>query len=233
MKTAILKMKNINAFYHNEQKPVLFDISFSIDHGERVAIFGLNGSGKTTLLLTIVGFLKYTGEIYYEDSLICDRNIGDFRKKVGFLFSIPDDQLLFPSVLEDISFSAKVRGVSQTEADKRVKDIVSMLGIEQYLNSYTFELSHGERLKVALGGILAGNPELLLLDEPSSGLDPVAKRRLVDILERLDSSQLIATHDIDFAASFCKRYILLEKGKLIKEGSDFNEVRKYWETFNS
>ncbi|MGC8928823.1 MAG: energy-coupling factor ABC transporter ATP-binding protein [Myxococcota bacterium] len=226
----ILKVINLSVYYKDENRPVLSDISFSVNEGERVALFGLNGSGKTTLMLAIVGLLKYTGEIYFKGNLISNKNIEELREKTGFLFSIPDDQILFPTVLEDISFTMIRKGISKSEANKKAEKIASRLGIERYLNSYTFNLSYGERLKVALGGILAAEPELLLLDEPSSGLDPPAKRRLCDLMSGLDSTQLIATHDIDFALAFCNRYLLLESGRLIMEGSEFDKIRRYWES---
>lgn len=210
------------------ENPALSDISFSVDPGERVALLGLNGSGKTTLLMAAVGLVGVQGDIFVSGLHLDRHTLPGVRAKVGFLFNVPEDQLLFPRVLDDVAFGLVRRGVGADEAGRKARETLKALGIDHLADRAPYELSHGQKQRVALAGALVTNPELLLLDEPSSGLDPPAKWQLADLLVRFPSAALVATHDIGFAKRSCTRYVLLEGGRLREEGCDFDRVERAW-----
>lgn len=228
MSREILRFESVEVRYPGAEAPSLKNISFCIREGERIALIGSNGSGKTTLLLAAIGLVEYSGRIIFEEREIKGDNLKNIRERIGFLFSIPDDQILFPSVIEDVMFTLLQRGIDRQEAERRAEEILKRLSILQYSNTAPYRLSYGERLKVALAGLLIAEPLLLLLDEPSSGLDPVAKKGLVNILQRSGSAQIVATHDTEFAQALCNKYLLLDRGGIVEDGSDFNSIQTYW-----
>lgn len=193
-------------------------VSLSIAAGERVALVGLNGSGKTTLLLAVAGLIPHEGEVWLGSERLDSRNAPALRERIGFVFAVPEDQLLFPRVVEDVAFGHLRRGLDANRARELASKTLDMLGAGALAERSTYELSHGERLRVALAGALTTGPDLLLLDEPSAGLDPPGQDAFALTLSRLPSAALIATHDIEFAKACCHRYVLVDGGSVRGEG---------------
>ncbi len=227
MKTA-LTYQNVSARYRQEDRPVIRGISLDIVPEERVALLGLNGSGKTTLLYSAVGLVPFDGVISVCDIPLSRATERQVRDSIGFLFGIPDDQILFPSVIDDVSFTLERRGVSRDEARQKVRPVMEMLGIENLASRSPHRLSHGQMQRVALAGALAANPPLLLLDEPSAALDPVGKEELAELLASLDAAMFIATHDIDFVRRVCNRFIVLANGVVAEDITDPERIARYW-----
>lgn len=229
MSAAALVCENATVRYIQDGDPVIDRVSFNLQTAEQVALVGLNGSGKTTLLMAVVGLAPHAGEIQVCGIKLDSGSVAEIRSRLGFLFNVPEDQLLFPRVIDDVAFGLLRRGVSMEEAEPRAMDILAELGADHLARLPVHHLSHGQKLRVALAGALVTEPELLLLDEPSAGLDPPGKRRLAKYLNGLDSAMLVATHDLEFAGSFCQRFVLLENGRFVMEGFDLSRVLSYWE----
>ena len=227
MKSA-LSFRNVSVRYRPEDPFVLTEISLDIAPGERVALLGLNGSGKTTLLYSAVGLVPFDGCISVCDVELSRATERPIRDNVGFLFGIPDDQILFPNVLDDISFTLECRGILREEAQQRVLPIMKSLGIETLASRSPHRLSHGQMQRVALAGALVSNPPLLLLDEPSAALDPVGKVETAELLASLDTAMLIATHDLGFARMVCNRFVMLVNGVIAEDCTNPERVARYW-----
>lgn len=219
---------DVTVSHESGHPPTLSKISFSLDPGEKVALLGLNGTGKTTLLSAIVGLIGFEGEVSICKEALNQKSAARLRRNVGFLFNVPEDQLLFPTVKEDVAFGLLQAGVAPTEAALRTEAVLDRLGLRHLLDSPLHHLSHGQKQRVALAGAIITNPPLLLLDEPSAGLDPPGKIILADILLNLESSQLIATHDLEFADRTCTRIILLDQGTIVDETMSIDDVRMRW-----
>lgn len=212
--------------YEPGAPPVLTEVAFSLAAGERAALVGLNGSGKTTLLLAAVGLIGCEGTIRVCGTPVSRRTAGEVREKVGFLFNVPEDQLLFPMPIEDAAFGLLRRGEARREAYRRASEALGSLGVGTLAERPLHRLSHGQKQRVALAGALVTRPPLLLLDEPSAGLDPPGKRALARILGGLEAAMLVATHDLDFASLFCRRFIVLDGGRIVYDGCGASVVRR-------
>jgi cobalt/nickel transport system ATP-binding protein len=219
-----LAYDRVTVCYEAYGPPTVDAVSFSIASGEKVALVGLNGSGKTTLLMAAVGLVEHEGEIRVGGNAVNHRNLRNVRASVGFLFNVPEDQLLFPKVVDDAAFALLRKGMSPQDAAAKAREVLGLLGVGHLADSPLHHLSHGQKQRVALAGALVSSPPLLLLDEPSAALDPPGKRDLARLLGRLDAAMLIATHDLDFAASLCTRHIVLDRGRIDYDGADAAEV---------
>ena len=228
MSDPALEFRGVSVRYEADDPATIADISFSVAAGGRVALVGLNGSGKTTLLMAAVGLVPHEGEIRVCGEVLARRTLAGIRDRVGFLFNVPEDQLLFPKVVDDVAFGLLRRGLSPPEAAEKAMGALDALGVARLAESPLHHLSHGQKQRVALAGALAADPRLLLLDEPSAGLDPPGKRALAAVLGRLDASMLIATHDLDFAETLCTRFIMLDQGRIVFDGAGAHEVEGRW-----
>lgn len=201
---------------------VLTDISFEIAPGAIIGLVGPSGAGKSTLLQHLNGLLP--SKLSESDSVLIDgisvapESIAEVRRRVGFLFQDPDDQLFCPTVFEDVAFGPLNLGLSDDEARQRVRDSLSAVGLAGYEPRSTLRLSLGERKRVCLAGVFACRPSVLALDEPFSSLDPRARRTLIAILKAFSGSQIIATHDLDVVVDLCDRVLLLDAGQLRASG---------------
>lgn len=228
MKEITLHFHNVSIRYESEDDRILSEVSFEIPAGERVALVGLNGSGKTTLLMAIAGLVDREGDISVCGIPVSRHTAHEIRKKIGFLFNVPEDQLLFPTAIEDVAFGLLRQGISREDALEESRKILTALGLSLYAGFPLHHLSHGQKQRVALAGALIANPPLLLLDEPTAGLDPPGKKSLAQFLKRRDAAMLIATHDLDFADELCTRVLFLDKGVIASDTPDTRNLRQIW-----
>jgi len=223
-----LAFEGVTVRYEPGAAPVLRDVSFSISTGERTALLGLNGSGKTTLLMAAVGLVAHEGVISVCGMPVARDTAAGVREKVGFLFNVPEDQLLFPLAIEDSAFGLLARGRKREEAYRHAVKALEDLGAGGLAAWPIHKLSHGQKLRVALAGALVTRPPLLLLDEPTAGLDPPGRTALCGVLEAFDAAMLVASHDLDFAGRLCRRFIAIEDGRVVYDGGDLSAVRRKW-----
>lgn len=196
------------------------DLSFSVSDGECIALIGSNGAGKSTLLLSLVGMLSpAAGSIAINGIPLQKSTLADVRKEAGLVFQNPDDQLFMPTIYEDILFGPINYGVSKEAAERRAEEVIEELKIEKIRHKMPHKLSGGEKRLAAIASVLSMQPSVMLLDEPSSFLDPKARRTLIGVLSHLPQTKLIATHDLDLALDLCTRVILLKNGELYAEGT--------------
>ena len=202
-----IRVRQLRVQYAGASEAALAVAALDVAPGERVALVGPNGSGKTTLLSVLAGCVDYTGDVTVEGEVPKGRTLRNVRRRLGVLFENPDDQFLFPTVREDVGYA--LRGLPHEEMERRVDTLLAALGLPT-ANRPIASLSRGQRQRVALAGVLAAEPGLLLLDEPTAALDEAEKRRLVDVLRATPATLLVATHDRAFAAALCPRTLNLE-----------------------
>jgi len=206
-------------FSYPDGTQALEEVTFRVGHGESIAIVGANGAGKSTLLMHLNGILSpMKGTVNIGDVPVNKDTLPDIRKTVGFVFQDPDDQLFMPSVYEDVAFGPVNLGLPQTDIDDRVTDALKQVGAEKLKDRPPYRLSGGEKRSVAIATVLAMYPSILVLDEPSSGLDPRARRELIRLLDGFVHTKVIATHDLDMALDLCERTIVINEGRVAGDG---------------
>ena len=214
MNQEYLRVNNLSFEYPDGFK-ALENINLSLSKGERLAVLGPNGAGKTTLILHLNGILgDLNGQITLNNNSFSEENISKIRKSVGLVFQDPDDQLFMPTVLEDVMFGPKNFGFSDELVKKNSMKALEQVKMLQFKDKPPHHLSFGQKRKVAIASVLASEPELLVLDEPSSNLDPASRRELIDILKNLDVSIILVTHDLPMALEICNRSVILNNGKI-------------------
>lgn len=206
-------------------------VDFHLCAGECVALFGANGSGKTTFALHLNGLLMGEGSVKVCGvPLAASVSAGDLalvRSKVGLVFQDSDDQLFLPTVLEDVAFGPANLGLTPEEATARAKVALEQTGMAGALNRAPYHLSSGEKRRVALAGVLAMQPEVLVLDEPTTALDPPGQRDLIALLRTLPQAKLLVTHDTSFAAALATRAVFFERGRVAGEGGLLEIVNRF------
>jgi cobalt/nickel transport system ATP-binding protein len=215
MPEELIVFRNVD-FAYGPDRPVLRGCDFRLDAGERLAVVGANGSGKTTLLHLIVGLLHPSrGEIeIFGSPRRKEADFHEVRRRVGLLFQDADDQLFCPTVLEDVAFGPLNLGHDRPTVRQIAAQTLASLGLAGYEQRITYQLSSGEKRLVALAAVLAMQPEVLLLDEPTAGLDDASRLRLLEILQNLSQSLLVVSHDRDFREAIAKRTLVLRQGRL-------------------
>ena len=199
----------------------LREINLAIHANEKVALIGANGSGKSTLQLHLNGIiLPQEGQIKIGNWLVATENLREIRNFVGLVFQNPDNQLFMPTVWEDVAFGPMNQGLRGKALGDRVLAAMAAVNIdpEHYGKRNTENLSGGEKKRIAIAGVLAMNPQVLVFDEPSAQLDPRSRRQLINLLRSLPLTQLIATHDLDMALELCDRTIVLSQGEIVFDG---------------
>lgn len=204
-------------------------IDFELQRGESVALLGANGSGKTTFALHLNGLLMGDGVVEIAGKAVAadPQTLAYIRSKVGLLFQNADDQLFLPTVLEDVMFGPTNLGMTPTEARAAALQGLADAGVSGILDRAPDHLSAGEKRRVALAGVLAMQPEILVLDEPTTSLDPPGQRDLVDLLHRLPQAKVLITHDVAFAQALATRAVFFEKGHVVGEGPVEEIVRRF------
>ena len=194
-------------------------VSFLITHGERVALLGRNGAGKSTLLLHTDGLLlANSGEVNIGDVPVGKKTLPIIRQSVGMVFQNPDDQLFMPTVEEDVAFGPANMRLPREEIERRVTESLRAVDAEDLRTRVPSRLSGGQKRRVAIATVLAMEPSVLVLDEPTSNLDFIARRSLIDLLKKFTHTQLIATHDLDMIRELCPRSIVIDDGRVLADG---------------
>ena len=210
------------AFAYPDGNQALFGVNLRVKRGERVALLGPNGAGKTTLILHLNGILNSGhGRVFVADKLVDTKDkdgLKQIRSKIGIVFQDPDDQLFMPTVGQDVAFGPYNMGARDSELDKIVNDALSLVGMLEYKDRPPHHLSFGQRRRVAVATVLAMKPEILVLDEPSSNLDPASRRELADILRSLEITMIMVTHDLPYAYELCERSLILSGGVIAADG---------------
>jgi cobalt/nickel transport system ATP-binding protein len=220
----LFRFENLSHRY-SDGTLALNKVSLSIAKGERIALLGTNGSGKTTLLNHLNGILKPTsGKIYLEDKPLyyTSKSLLNLRKRVGFVFQDPNDQLFAPTVKQDVAFGPLNLGQPIEQVKKAVDEALRTVGMSEYMEKPPHFLSLGQKKRVALAGVLAMQPEVIIMDEPTANLDPRAASELLHLLLHLNKEAsitlILATHDVDMVPLFANRLYILNKGKIVSEG---------------
>jgi cobalt/nickel transport system ATP-binding protein len=214
-----IAVTNLSHIYEDGTQ-ALHNITFAIEATERVALIGANGSGKSTLLRHLNGILlPQSGGIKVGEWEMLPQHLKDIRNFVGLVFQNPDDQLFMPSVWEDVAFGPLNQGIEEPRLSAWVQRSMAAVGLDgSYGDRMASHLSGGEKKRVAIAGVLAMQPQILVLDEPSAQLDPYSRRQLIQLLHDLPLTQLIATHDLDLALELCQSTIVLSQGQVVFSG---------------
>jgi len=213
----VLKIEKLSVTYPDQTIGV-DDVSLYAQDGESVALIGANGAGKTSLIMALVGVLPSSGNVFADNVKLDKNNLNEIRNKIGVVFQNPDDQLFMPTIYENIAFGLHNMGVNAVEINARIETCLSLLNIERLRNKTALKISGGEKRMVALATVLVMEPSIMLFDEPTAFLDPKARRILLRVLNGLQHTKIIATHDLMFAAETCKRSVLLKDGRVFADG---------------
>jgi len=217
----IIEMTNLEYSYP-DGTVALQDVSFRITHGESVALVGANGAGKSTLLLHLNGYLTPTqGSVRIGDFPITKHTLPAIRRTVGMVFQNPDDQLFMPTVYDDVAFGPLNLGLPLAEVDTRVMNALTIVGLAHVKDKPPYRLSGGEKRSAAIATVLSMSPDILVMDEPSSNLDPRSRRNLINLLKTFQHTKIIATHDLEMVLDLCERTIILHQGRIIADGAPF------------
>jgi cobalt/nickel transport system ATP-binding protein len=214
-----LRLRGVSYTYP-DGSPALRDVDLSVAAGERVALLGPNGAGKTTLALHLNGVLGVggPGRVEVGGVQVHRPTLREVRRRVGIVFQDPDDQLFLPSVRDDVAFGPANLGLRGDELEARVAEALAAVGMAPFADRPPHHLSYGQRRRVAVATVLAMRPDVLVLDEPSSNLDPASRRELAEILLGLAVTTLVVTHDLPFALQLCPRAVVLDEGRVVADG---------------
>ena len=222
MSTPVLNVQGL-AYAYPDGHQALYGVDLHVHEGERVALLGPNGAGKTTLVLHLNGILEAgAGSVSVSGMPVTKQNLAEVRRRVGVVFQDPDDQLFMPTVRDDVAFGPANLGLSGVALDARVHEALDKVGMAEFADRPPHHLSFGQRRRVAVATVLAMQPEILVLDEPSSNLDPASRRELADILRSLDVTVLMVTHDLPYAFELCPRSVVLSDGVIVTDGSTYD-----------
>lgn len=214
----IVEVRDLHYAYP-DGNPALQGVSFRITHGETVAIVGANGAGKSTLLLHLNGCLiPRSGTVRIGDYPLTKQTLQQVRRSVGMVFQDPDDQLFMPTVYDDVAFGPLNLGASPEDLEEKVMKALSIVGAAHLRDRPPYRLSGGEKRSVAIASVLSMSPNILVMDEPTSNLDPKSRRQLIELLATFEHTLIIATHDLDMALDLCSRTIVFEKGCVAADG---------------
>lgn len=214
------KVEAEDIFYqYPDGNPAINGLSFSITHGEAVGIVGANGAGKSTLLMLLMGVLYPSkGEIRVGDIQVTKKTQPLIRQRMGMVFQDPDDQLFMTTVYDDVAFGPRNYGLDEKEVDKRVVQALEMVGILHLKDRAPFKLSGGEKRAAAIASVLAMEPDILIMDEPTAALDPKSRRRVMELLKGFAHTKIITSHDLDMVYEVCTRTIVISNGKIAADG---------------
>jgi cobalt/nickel transport system ATP-binding protein len=219
-----IEVENLSFTYPDGLR-ALEGISLSIAPDEKVALVGPNGAGKSTLLLHLNGILSGEGVVRVCGLETADGNLGRIRAMVGLVFQNPDDQLFSPTVFDDVAYGPLYQGLSPQEVQSRVEEALTAVGMDGYQDRVSHHLSAGEKKRIAIATVLSMRPEVLALDEPTAGLDPRARRSLIELLEELPMTMLVSTHDMLMVRDLFPRMLIMDRGRIVADGSTCDLMR--------
>ena len=205
-------------FAYPDGTRALEGIDLVIRQGESVAVIGPNGAGKSTLLLHLNGILRGSGSVTVFGLPVEPKNLREVRRRVGVVFQDPEDQLFLTSVAQDVAFGPSNMGLDRDDIAERVADALAAVGMEGSGERSSHHLSFGQKKRIAVATVLSMRPDLLVLDEPTSNLDPKSRRRLIDILSGLPVTKIVVTHDMTVAYELCERTVILDQGRIVADG---------------
>lgn len=220
----MIEFKNVS-FCYESGSPVLENLSFTIGDGEAVGLIGANGAGKSTIMKAMLGLLSVQGEILVDGLAVGPKTLPAVRQKLGFVLQNSDNQMFMPTVYEDMRVAPKNYGLSAEETEARMDGVLSQLGLSSLKHRYNHKISGGEKRMAAIATILVMEPEVLLMDEPTTALDPVNRRTVINAINGLSQTKLIASHDLDMILDTCDRVILLSKGTIAADGKTEDILR--------
>jgi cobalt/nickel transport system ATP-binding protein len=212
-----IEIENLS-FTYPDGRQALHEISLSVQPCEKVALVGPNGAGKSTLILHLNGILTGQGKLKVAGLEVQHKNLGKIRARLGLVFQSPDDQLFSPTVFDDIAFGPIYQGLSAEEVHGRVREALEVVQMSAYIERVSHHLSMGEKKRIAIATVLAMNPEVLALDEPTAGLDPRARRSLIKLLDDLPITMLVSTHDLQMVREIFPRMIVIDQGQVAADG---------------
>ncbi len=209
----MINFSEVNCSYE-QGNTVLEAVSLTVSEGEKIGLIGANGAGKSTLMKALLGLLPFSGNISVEGIPVDKKNIAAVRKKLGFVLQNSDNQMFMPTVYDDMKFGPMNYGATKEEADAKIDEVLKQLGIEELKHKYNHKISGGEKRMAAIATVLAMEPDILVLDEPSVSLDPYNRRKVIKAIGSLNKTMLIASHDLDMILELCDRVILISDGKV-------------------
>ena len=218
----MIEFKNVYFSYEKEH-PVIKNMSFRIEKGEAVGLIGANGAGKSSILKVLLGLLPHEGEILVNGIPLCKQNLAQIRRVLGFVLQNSDNQMFMPTVYGDMMFGLLNYGMSKDDAERRVDAVLEQLGLTQLKNKYNHKISGGEKRMAAIATVLAMEPEVIIMDEPSVSLDPYNRRAVINVINSLTQTKIIASHDLDMIMETCRRVILISDGQIVASG-DTDEI---------
>jgi energy-coupling factor transporter ATP-binding protein EcfA2 len=228
----LIEVRNLR-YRYEDGTPALRGIDFHLEAGESVALLGANGSGKTTFVMHLNGLLSGAGSVEVCGLPVEKRNLPAIRRKLGIVFQDAESQLFMPTVLEDVAFGPLNLGMSADDAVSAARAALETVSMSAALHRAPYHLSAGEKKRVAIAGILAMNPEILVLDEPTTFLDPPGQRALAELLARLPQAKLVITHDAALARALCSRAVFFQEGLVAAEGTVEELVNRFsWDFAN-
>ena len=206
------------SFAYPDGHPALRQVSLHIQPGEKVALVGPNGAGKSTLILHLNGILTGKGDIRVAGLPVIKENLAKVRARVGMVFQNPDDQLFSPTVYEDVAYGPLYQGLPAGEVLTRVNEALAVVNMREYAQRVSHHLSMGEKKRIAIATVLSMRPEVLVLDEPTAGLDPRARRSLINLLDELPLTMLVSTHDMLMVRELFRRTVIMDEGCIVADG---------------
>ena len=220
----MIEFKNVS-FSYEKKTPVLKGLSFTINDGEAIGLIGANGAGKSTMMKILLGLIPCDGEVLVDGITVKKETLPEIRRKLGFVLQDSDNQMFMPTVYEDMMFAPRNYGLSKEEAEEKVDKVLDELGLTELKHRYNHKISGGEKRMAAIATILAMEPEAILMDEPSTALDPLNRRTVINTINKLTMTKLIASHDLDMILDTCDRVILISNGELVADGKAEDVLR--------
>ena len=213
----MIEFKNVS-FSYEKSAQVIKDMSFKIEDGESVGLIGANGAGKSTIMKLLLGLVFGEGQVLIDGIEVKKDTLPQIRRKLGFVLQNSDNQMFMPTVYEDMMFAPLNYGMNREDAEKKVDEILSKMGLEFLKHRYNHKISGGEKRMAAIATILAMEPDAVLMDEPTSALDPYNRRVIINTIKELKKTKIITSHDLDMIMDTCTRVILIGDGKIVADG---------------